>query len=130
MPNLDATAKQSYTEPDGSDKLSMILRQLTAQIKPGATHLQWRKASVGQTVRLIPIGDVFYFQSDKKYTRVVFEDGEVLIRKPITELIEKLNPDHFWQIYRATIVNIRLIAGVVRGLGVQEDLKFKAVLKP
>ena len=65
LPNLDAAAKQSHTGPDDSDQLNMILRQLTAQIKPGAPHLQWIKASVGQTIRLIPIGDVFYFPSDE-----------------------------------------------------------------
>lgn len=65
MTGLDAAAKQSHTGPDDSDQLNMILRQLTAQIKPGAPHLQWIKASVGQTVRLIPIGDVFYFPSDE-----------------------------------------------------------------
>jgi|GEM_PF-6175763 len=48
LPNLDAAAKQSHTKPDDADKLSMILRQLTAQIKSGATHLQWIKASVSQ----------------------------------------------------------------------------------
>ena len=48
LPNLDAAAKQSHTKPDDANKLSMILRQLTAQIKSGATHLQWIKASVSQ----------------------------------------------------------------------------------
>ena len=115
-------------EADGSgsdytEALSSVLRQLSAQIKPGTAYLQWIKASVGQTVRLIPIDDVFYFQSDEKYTRVALEDSEVLIRKPIKELIEELDPDRFWQIHRATIVSTRAIAGVVRGLRDQADLK-------
>lgn len=45
------------------------------------------------------------------------------MRKPIKELIEELDPDRFWQIHRATIVNIRSIAGAVRGLRDQADLK-------
>ena len=72
---------------------------------------------------MIPISDVSYFQSDERYTRVVLEDGEVFIRKPIKELIEKLTPDRFWETHRATIVNIRSIAGAVRGLRDQADLK-------
>lgn len=123
---VGAVEQQPYSAGDEAAKLRLILRQLDvqiAQIKPGTAYLQWIKASVGQTVRLIPIGDVVYFQSDEKYTRVVLEDGEVLIRKPIKELIEELDPDRFWQIHRATIVNIHAIAGVVRGLRDQADLK-------
>ena len=74
---------------------------------------------------MIPIEDVYYFQSDEKYTRVVLEDSEVLIRKPIKELIDELDPDRFWQVHRATIVNTRVIAGVIRGLRDQADLKLK-----
>ncbi len=107
------------------DKLGLVLRQLTAQMKPATAYLQWIKASVGQTVRLIPIQDVYYFQSDEKYTRVVLEDSEVLIRKPIKELLEELDPERFWQIHRATIVSTQAVAGVIRGLRDQADLKLK-----
>ena len=108
-----------------AERLTMVLRQLSNQIKPGAGFLHWIKASVGQTVRLIPIEDVYYFQADEKYTRVVLEDSEVLIRKPIKELIDELDPDRFWQVHRATIVNTRVIAGVLRGVRDQADLKLK-----
>ena len=63
-------------------------------------------------MRLIPVEDVVYFQSDEKYTRVALEDSEVLIRKPIKELLEELDPTQFWQIHRSTLVNTRAIAGV------------------
>lgn len=127
--SASATGKTAAYEDNESDadanKLSIVLRQLTAQIKPAAAYLQWIKASVGQTVRLIPIQDVYYFQSDEKYTRVVLEDSEVLIRKPIKELLEELDPERFWQIHRSTIVSTQAIAGVMRGLRDQADLKLK-----
>jgi DNA-binding LytR/AlgR family response regulator len=111
---------------DGDDNLVGILRQLTAHLSGGgAGYLKWIKASVGQTVRLIPVDEVLYFQSDEKYTRVVLDDGEVLIRKPIKELIAELDPKVFWQVHRATVVNSKAIAGVVRGLRDQADLKLK-----
>jgi DNA-binding LytR/AlgR family response regulator len=119
----------SVVEEESSEESSLagVLRQLSVQMKlPGAGYLQWIKASVGQTVRLVPVDEVVYFQSDDKYTRVVLEDGELLIRKPIKELIEELDPARFWQIHRATIVNNRAIAGVVRGLRDQADLKLKS----
>ena len=123
---LDAKV-DSAASVDGEEfELANVLRQLTSRMGlPSDDFLRWIKASVGQTVRLIPVDDVLYFQSDEKYTRVALEDSEVLIRKPIKELLAELDPRQFWQIHRATVVNTRAIAGVVRGLRDQADLKLK-----
>jgi DNA-binding LytR/AlgR family response regulator len=119
-------AEPEAAEEDESSDLASVLRQLTNRMGlPATDYLRWIKASVGQTVRLIPVEEVHYFQSDEKYTRVVLDDAEVLIRKPIKELLEELDPKQFWQIHRATIVNNRSISGVVRGLRDQADLKLK-----
>ncbi len=82
---------------------------------PGTSgRLQWIQASVGQQLKLIPVADVLFFTSDEKYTRVQTESVEALIRKPIKELVEELDPEKFWQIHRSTIVNVDAIAGVTR----------------
>jgi len=65
-------------------------------------------------VKLIAVGDVVYFQSDAKYTRVVLASGEALIRTPLKELMADLDPDRFCQIHRGTIVNLEAVAGVWR----------------
>ena len=84
---------------------------------PAGERLRWIKASVGTNVRLIPVEEVLFFQSDEKYTRVVCADSEVLIRKPIKELLDELDPDKFWQVHRATIVNVDHIASVRMVIG-------------
>lgn len=76
--------------------------------------LQWIKASVGTQVRLIHVDDVHYFESDAKYTRVVTADGEALIRMPLKQLADQLDPQWFWQVHRSSVVNLRRVAGVVR----------------
>ena len=78
--------------------------------------LRWINASHGQAVRVITVDDVCYFQADSKYTRVVTAAEESLIRKPIKELCDELDPACFWQIHRSTIVNVHAVAGVVRDL--------------
>jgi len=78
------------------------------------TKLQWIQASVGQQLKLIPVAEVLFFTSDEKYTRVQTETLEALIRKPIKELVEELDPSKFWQIHRSTIVNVDAIAGITR----------------
>lgn len=104
----------------------VLLKDLGLALKARApAYLQWIKASIGNTVRLIPIEEVLYFQSDEKYTCVTLADGEALVRKSIRELLEELDPQYFWQIHRSTIVNARAVLGVVRGERDQADLKLK-----
>ena len=85
-------------------------------MNPGGAprRLQWIQASVGSAIQMIPIDDVLFFISDEKYTRVQTATLEALIRKPIKELVDEVDPRLFWQIHRSTLVNTRAIAGVTR----------------
>lgn len=99
--------------------LGELLSKLSARIDSSGrvarrSYLQWIQASVGQQLRLIPTAEILFFTSDEKYTRVQTESFEALIRKPIKELIDELDPEQFWQIHRGTIVNAKAIAGVTR----------------
>ena len=77
-------------------------------------YLRWINASVGQSLKLITVDEISSFQADNKYTRVVTAEGEALIRKPLKELVDELDPNQFWQIHRSTLVNATSIAGVAR----------------
>jgi DNA-binding LytR/AlgR family response regulator len=98
--------------------LGELLEKLSARLEgvgsPERAPLRWIQASVGQQLRMIPVGDVLFFTSDEKYTRVQTDGFEALIRKPIKELVEELDPELFWQIHRSTIVNAKAIAGITR----------------
>lgn len=92
--------------------LATVLQQLGARDSTGP--LRWIRASLGPSMKLIAVDDVIYFQAEDKYTRVVTADGEALIRKTIKELGAELDPELFWQVHRATIVNLRSVARVDR----------------
>jgi len=92
--------------------LSAVLARLAA--REGGGFLKWIRASLGATMKLIDVGDVLYFQAEDKYTKVVTAAGDAHIKKPIKELFEELDPESFWQIHRATIVNLRAIARIER----------------
>ncbi len=92
--------------------LSSVLAQLAARESSG--YLKWIRASLGTAMKLIGTDDVLYFQAEDKYTKVVTAAGDAHIKKPIKELYEELDPEMFWQIHRATIVNLRAIAKVER----------------
>lgn len=96
--------------------LENLLRALAKISAPAQTYLRWINASMGADVKLITVDEVCYFQSDTKYTRVVTNDGESLIRKSLKELLKELDPSVFWQIHRSTIVNVNTIGAVSRDL--------------
>jgi DNA-binding LytR/AlgR family response regulator len=79
-----------------------------------ARYLRWIQAGVGSQVFLFPVEEVIYIQAQDKYTVIVTASGESLVRKPIREFAEALDPDVFWQIHRSTIVNSRCIAAFKR----------------
>jgi DNA-binding LytR/AlgR family response regulator len=117
--------KAKLAAPTPPADLNAVLAKLTEQIHGKREKLQWIKATIGQNLRLIPVGDVLFFQSDEKYTRVVLADGEALIKTPIRELLDGLDPDVFWQIHRSTLVNVNAIAGVTRDFRGQAHVKIK-----
>ena len=95
--------------------VQQLLHVLSAQVSGRAVqYLSWLQASVGQTIQMVAAEDVLYCVSDEKYTRVQTAKQEFLIRKPIKELVEELDPAIFWQIHRSTLVNVKAIAGVTR----------------
>jgi DNA-binding LytR/AlgR family response regulator len=90
-----------------------LLAQLRAMLGPAAAGpLRWIKAQAGQVLRLVPVEEVCYFQASDKYTTVCTRDADLLIRTPIKDLGEQLDPGQFWQINRGILVNARQIAGV------------------
>ena len=96
--------------------LQQLLHKLSAQMSPGGVpkYLQWIQASVGPAIQMVPVAEILFFISDEKYTRVQTPTVEALIRKPIKELVDELDPEVFWQIHRSTLVNVKAIAGVTR----------------
>lgn len=114
---LHAAAPASTTPAPAAasadDNLARLLTQLQAMTPP-APRLQMIRAAVGNSVRMIPMGDVIYFEALDKYINVVCRDGEALIRTSLKELLPQLDPQQFWQIHRGTIVNAGAIASAVR----------------
>jgi DNA-binding LytR/AlgR family response regulator len=120
-----ATAVQRVKErlTTAPAKLDGLLDNLVQARPRNGQYLRWINASRGEDVQLITIEEVRYFQSDTKYTRVVAGKRDGLIRKSIKELVEELDPSMFWQMHRATIVNLNAVESVGR------DLKGHVVLR-
>jgi len=105
--------------------LSSVVGQIQRQAVENKVYLRWVNASVGNTIKLITVEEICYFKADSKYTLVATPTAESLIRKPIRELTDELDPNLFWQIHRSTLVNVGAIAGVTRDVRGNLQVKLK-----
>ena len=108
--------------------LGTLLRELSTALprRTASEPLVWLTASSGNATRLIMIDDVLYFRADSKYTVVMTAAGEALLRKPIKDLLEVLDPAIFKQIHRSTIVNLKAIDSVARDDSGKGTLRLKS----
>jgi DNA-binding LytR/AlgR family response regulator len=92
------------------------LRNLIGRNGPGggAPPLKVIQASVGTTIRMVPIDEVLYFEAADRYVRVLTADHEYLIRTPLKDLLTQLDPAVFWQVHRGTVVRSSAIESVTR----------------
>lgn len=120
--------KEKLAKNDVPPDLNALLKSLSNVLPPARNiYLRFIRASVGELTKQIPVDEVLYFQAQDKYVSVYTRDGESLIRTPLAELQAQLNPDEFWQIHRATIVNVNCIVGSKRDLMGHTMVKLKDV---
>jgi DNA-binding LytR/AlgR family response regulator len=100
------------------DPMNEVLAQLSQRLGTSGLksreYMRWVQASVGANIRMIPTSDILFFRAEDKYTLVKTRSFEALIRKPIKELIDELDPDEFWQIHRSTVVRVDAVEQVSR----------------
>ncbi len=87
--------------------------------------LKWIRTKQGNSIKIIPVEQVYFFQAEDKYTKVVTGKNEYLIRTAIKQLREELDDDLFWCIHRSTIVNCLEIDSVTRSLSGRFVIKLK-----
>lgn len=108
----------------------VLLTQLAARLKLDQPKpLDWIRATVGGSLRMIPTADIDYLKSDSKYTLVAYRDegqlAEALIRTPLKDLLAQLDPAQFAQVHRSAVVNLRSIRRVTRGDNETADIELK-----
>jgi DNA-binding LytR/AlgR family response regulator len=57
-------------------------------------------------------------------------NGEHLISKPLSELIQSLDAEHFWQIHRGTVINMRNVISTKRDGDGRMTVRLKGCEKP
>jgi len=119
--------KQVDTSSGPPADLSKVVERIVDSFSNKETpdYLQWIRTQQGEEIRLVPVEEVYYFKASDKYTMVITKAGESLIRKPIKDLSNELDPNKFWRIHRGTIVNAGCIAKMGRSLTGRGVIKLK-----
>lgn len=111
-------AKSGQEPGDTMEQTLHQLRQLLATVAQplatGAVPLRALQVSVGNSIRMVPLDEVAYFEAADKYVRVLTAGHEYLIRIPLRELLPQLDPQAFWQVHRGTVVQASLMESVNR----------------
>jgi DNA-binding LytR/AlgR family response regulator len=94
--------------------LALALQRLLKAPAPAPQRLRYVRAAQGALTHQVAVGDIMFFHADDKYTVVQTAAGEHLIRTPIAELASQLDPGQFWQVHRATLINLDFLAGTRR----------------
>lgn len=104
-----------------ADASAAQLQRLLAALQPATPRAAWLRqlpvspaGSGSHSIRMVPVAEVLLLQAADKYVRVVTAGGEHLLRTPLKDLLEQLDPAEFWQIHRSTAVRADAIDHVQR----------------
>lgn len=103
--NLDTTLAQLR---------GLLAREAEASAPASSTPLRVLQASVGSSIRMVPLDEVVFIEAADKYLRVLTASHEYLLRTPLKELMPQLDEQVFWQIHRGTVVRAQAIDTVTR----------------
>ncbi len=120
-----ASREDQLATDDLAQLVSKLQHVIGAPSPTAGEPLRIIRAAVGNTVRMVPVEEVCYFQAADKYTSVVTKDAELLIRTPLKELLGQLPADRFRQIHRGTIVNLAEVAAATRDESGRLSLRLK-----
>jgi len=113
---LQQRLKERSDAPAAGGMAGVIQRvQAMAQADaPPPEKIRVIRAGVGNTVRMIPVGDVICLEATEKYVNVVTAGGEALVRMSLRELASRMDTADFIQVHRSVMVNSNAILSATR----------------
>ena len=112
--NTASATGANTASPTGVKTASHFGVNSTGSPGPAPAPLRVIQASVGNSIRMVPVDDVLCFEAADKYVRVLTADHEYLIRTPLKDLLPQLDAQRFWQVHRGTLVQAERIESVTR----------------
>jgi DNA-binding LytR/AlgR family response regulator len=83
------------------------LKQLLLNVNSsGGQYIKRLKMQIGNKIWLVPVENIICLKAFGRYVKVLTKEREALVRMPLKNLCEQLDPDIFWQVHRSTVMNI------------------------
>ncbi len=83
-------------------------------------------ARVRDSIKLIPVSDIYYFQAEHKYVVVRYTEGEVLIEESLKKLEDEFSED-FLRIHRNALVAKNRLSGFSKNNEGQWQINFQDI---
>jgi DNA-binding LytR/AlgR family response regulator len=115
-PVSDARLAQCVARLQEQPRNQVDLHALNALLDraPNPVRLDWLTVRLADTTRIVAVDEVLYFRATDKYTEAVTATERHLVRTPLKELLEQLNPQRFAQVHRSIIVNLAAVERIER----------------
>jgi len=115
--------QQRLRQPPADIEGIVDLLQAAAGQQP--RYLRWLTVPHGAELRVLAVAEICYLRADHKYTTVATRGSAFLLRAPLKQLKESLDPAMFWQIHRSVVVNVAAIETIHRSFRGSLEVKLK-----
>jgi DNA-binding LytR/AlgR family response regulator len=119
---LDRLRSRLHDRPADLSRISEILKEVTAS---ESKYLKWLTVPHGTELRVLAVAEVSYLRADTKYTTVVTPRDTFLVTSSLRQMVEKLDPQVFWQVHRSIVVNVCAIDRIYRSFRGRLEIKLK-----
>jgi DNA-binding LytR/AlgR family response regulator len=102
--------------PSAGERATLVrsLQAIDGEAAASTERIKVIRAGVGNTVRMIPVGEVICLEATEKYVNVVTAGGEALVRMSLRELASRIDASEFTQVHRSVLVNTASILSATR----------------
>ncbi len=101
--SIDLVFQQLKNQPDS------LYEFKKAEEKKQADHLFIKK---GNKLEKVKIADIYYLEADGRYCLIKTAAKKFLVRQPLKEMHQKLDPEIFIQVHRSYVVNINKVESI------------------
>lgn len=111
---FDANAIDYLLKPIEAPRLAQALqkRSIGAESRPAKPNDGKVFMQDGERCWFVDMEQIVLFESEGNYTRVYFDNNRPLLLRSLSQLEERLDPQHFMRVNRRHIVNLRFVTEV------------------
>lgn len=124
---MDKVSKISRKEAnyDFDKRVQELIELHDSRNKTENNHSKKLPIKLGNKTMLIELNHINYVCASGYYAEIFTGDNKYVTRESLNNLIDILDPDHFFRVHRSTIVNLNFIQEIVHSDYAEIDVRMK-----